>query len=114
MKDFVWVAFHALGLTASYGFGYYFEYWLLFFALEIAGLLFRFPFTWTVRPFLAGAKGGLGGFLRLVLVALWAVALLVGWYEHAPLPATLKGIVGVIFTLWIIDHMYAGLKKEKV
>lgn len=105
MSAAFWVALHLAGAVAGHGWGLWEWYWGAFAVAEAAGLVWGFPFTGTVRGFLAG-RSGRWGFLRDWLVAGWAWWLLVTWVLYAPFPPLVVGLGGlVVFGTWVRVHL---------
>lgn len=105
MSAAFWVALHLAGAVAGHVWGLWLWYWGAFALVEAAGLVWGFPYTATVRGFLAGSEGRTG-FLRATLVGVWCVWLLVTWVLYSPLPGVVPGLVMVVFGLWIWAHFF--------
>jgi len=110
LADVAWVLFHGLGAVACYAAGFWVPYWVAFLAVELVGLAVDFPMTDSVRGVLA-ADAEEGRVARHVLVGSWRAWLVATWWLYAPLPETLRGLVGLGFLVWIVPHFWDSLPR---
>ena len=108
MTHLMWVLLHVAGVIMTHVLGLAPQYWVTFILVETAGLIFRFPFTWTVRGFLEAKAPGRWGFARDLLVIVWCVWLLITWVLYAPswVPGLVIGLVMLVFGVWIVKHFF--------
>lgn len=106
--DWGWLAFHVVGGVAGHVWGWWVPYWVTFAFVEVVGIIWEVPMTWSVRGWLRR-----GGKVRQGVTLAWCFWFSATWGLYSPLPLWAAGLVMIPFYTWITRHFLDSLRRRK-